>query len=317
VKALTRVACVVAVAAGVLALDIGTRAQQAVTFRSGVEIVCVTVSVRAGNQPVADLTPADFTIDDNGVKQEITDFDHDTLPLDITLALDASVSVQGALLKELQAAVRSLMASLKPVDRIKLIGFNRQIARLVDFTSNARDVDEAMTRIALGGGTSITDVIAVALVAPQQPDRRHLLVLLTDGYDNSSTSSETALLELTDHIDTAIDAVIVHAPQAGSVLVSSAMTGRLSMAGAQASPPVPHRDFFTQLTEQTAGLLLPVDAGASVKDTFQRALDDFRTSYVLGFTPKGVPKGGAHQLSVRVTRPGKFEIRARKSYSGG
>jgi hypothetical protein len=51
---------------------------------------------------------------------------------------------------------------------------------------------------------------------------------------------------------------------------------------------------------------------------FLRALDDFRSSYVLRYSPHGVAAGGWHEIAVRVTRPGRgYVVRARKGYVGG
>ena len=49
---------------------------------------------------------------------------------------------------------------------------------------------------------------------------------------------------------------------------------------------------------------------------FVRALNDFRTSYVLRYAIQGQAKAGWHELQVRVTRPGEYEVRARKGYFG-
>jgi hypothetical protein len=50
---------------------------------------------------------------------------------------------------------------------------------------------------------------------------------------------------------------------------------------------------------------------------FKIILDEFRTSYVLRYTPQGVPRDGWHELDVRVTKPGTMTVRARKGYFGG
>jgi hypothetical protein len=44
---------------------------------------------------------------------------------------------------------------------------------------------------------------------------------------------------------------------------------------------------------------------------------DFRSSYVLHYSPKGVALPGWHELGVKVTQSGSFKIRARKGYEGG
>jgi hypothetical protein len=49
--------------------------------------------------------------------------------------------------------------------------------------------------------------------------------------------------------------------------------------------------------------------------TFLRALNEFRTSYVLRYQRTGIEPGW-HELSVKVTRSGSYDIRARKGYFG-
>ena len=63
----------------------------------------------------------------------------------------------------------------------------------------------------------------------------------------------------------------------------------------------------------TGGSLHHVRTGA---DAFQRILDEFRSSYVLQYTPRGVDRPGWHEIDVKVTRSGSFGIRARRGYEG-
>ena len=44
---------------------------------------------------------------------------------------------------------------------------------------------------------------------------------------------------------------------------------------------------------------------------------DFRSSYVLRYTPRQVPAPGWHEIKVSVKRPGGFSVRARKGYEAG
>jgi hypothetical protein len=55
----------------------------------------------------------------------------------------------------------------------------------------------------------------------------------------------------------------------------------------------------------------------NVVDVFKKAFDDFRQSYILHFSPTGVPESGWHPLKVEVTRPGRLTLRHRQGYFGG
>ena len=64
---------------------------------------------------------------------------------------------------------------------------------------------------------------------------------------------------------------------------------------------------------ETGGFVTTVEPGENLTTKFRRVLEDFRSSYVLYFTPRGVDRAGAHTLEVRVKRPG-VDVRARRGY---
>jgi len=70
------------------------------------------------------------------------------------------------------------------------------------------------------------------------------------------------------------------------------------------------------LADRTGGALTIVQRDADLGASFVRELEEFRTSYVLRYSPTGVPAGGWHDVEVRINRQGTFEVRARKGYFG-
>ena len=69
--------------------------------------------------------------------------------------------------------------------------------------------------------------------------------------------------------------------------------------------------------ELTGGRVHAPIFGVDVVGTFTRAFDDFRTSYVLRYTPTGVARGGWHKIDVTVPSSPRATIRARRTYFGG
>ena len=82
----------------------------AATLRTGADIVSVEASVRREKRPVTGLKITDFELLDNGVPQEISDLSYERLPIDVTVVLDVSASVTGAVLDQLRQSVRQLKA---------------------------------------------------------------------------------------------------------------------------------------------------------------------------------------------------------------
>jgi hypothetical protein len=72
-------------------------------------------------------------------------------------------------------------------------------------------------------------------------------------------------------------------------------------------------DFADLIAADTGGSVVAVSPTENVTSTFRRILEQFRTSYVLYFTPTGVDRKGTHTLEVKV-KDAKVEVRARRGY---
>jgi VWFA-related protein len=273
-------------------------------FRASADVVSVDAAVQRDRRPVTGLKPADFEVLDNGVPQEISDVSYERLPIDVTLLLDVSASVTGSTLEELGRALRQVRADLLPADRLRLLIFNMSVRRLVDFSQPSSNIDEALASVRGAGSSAVFDSLAVALSTFDAPGRRRLVVLFSDGQDSSSISDVETLLEVARR-STPTVAVILGSPnpeRPASLLrtsssVSTASVGALS----------------DRIALETGGIVAPLKAGENLTSRFRRMLQEFRSSYVLYFTPRGVDRTGAHTLEVRVKRPG-VDVRARRGY---
>src|SRR5206468_1304724 len=103
------------------------------TFRSGVDGIVVPVSVRSGNKAVAGLRADDFELRDNGVVQALQDVSAEKIPIDVTLLLDLSSSVDGPMLQRLKAAVADTAALLRGDDRIRLVAISQVLREVFGF----------------------------------------------------------------------------------------------------------------------------------------------------------------------------------------
>lgn len=267
-------------------------AQDGATFRVRTDLVTVGVSVRENGRPLPGLQAKDFEIRDNGVRQDVVSLTYETFPIDVTVALDVSESVTGALLEQMRRAIGQLGADLQANDRLKLLTFNMRVRRLVHFTERRDGADAALARARAVGSTSLIDTLAVALVAPPQPDRRQLVLLFSDGLDTSSVTDRPTIVELAKH----------SAATASFVLPASGMTVGSSRA------------LYDQLAAETGGVVVGMQPRDDLGPTFRRVLTEFRSSYVLHFAPKGVQPGGVHALEVQVDRR-SADVRARRGYA--
>jgi len=268
---------------------------QRTVFRSNASAVAVDVSVReASRRPVTGLTMRDFQVYDNGVVQQVDIVSYGKLPIDVTIALDVSYSVTGTLLDRLSQCVVQLMRDLGPEDRLRLLLFNMRVTRITPFTRDVKLVEALLRNTTAGGGTALLDAISVALVSASSDDRRQLAVFFTDGSDSSSATSMDTLLAVA---------------QRTRATLTFVMPGALSSSGPS------QQAALAKLAGETGGRLLPVGPSGDLSGAFRNVLSDFRSAYVLYYTPRNVTGDGYHTIEVKTTRQGAMVL-ARRGYFG-
>jgi len=289
-------------------------APQQPTFRSGATAVAVDVTVRdRSRRSITGLAATDFQVFDNGVRQEVAEVSYGKLPIDVTVALDVSYSVTGALLERLRRGVVQLMGDLGREDRLKLMLFNMRVTRTTDFTRDVRSVERAIREATAGGGTALLDAVSVALVSSATPDRRQLVVFFTDGGDSSSITTPAMLTAVAQRTRATLTFVMPGSFPILRTAVGSSGDVRVVSAGVTPAPPRPLDALFRTLAAETGGSILSVGASTDLTATFRRALEEFRSTYVLYYNARGVDRGGYHAIEVRVPREGVV-VQARRGY---
>jgi VWFA-related protein len=279
-------------------------------------MVDVTVRDRT-RRSIAGLEAADFEVLDNGVPQQVEDVSYGKLPIDVTVALDVSHSVTGAVLDRLRQGVVQLMRDLTEQDRLKLVLFNMRVNRTIDFTSDVKAVEKAIRGATAGGGTALLDAVGVTLVAASAPGRRQLVVFFTDGSDTSSVTTVDALNGIAQRTRATLVFVM---PSAEPVSRFVASPGGMNAPATSiaVSPRVlgPNAAVFSTLARETGGTILPVGPSANLASTFRSVLSEFRSAYVLYYTARGVPRDGYHTIEVKVPGRDQAIVEARRGYFG-
>ena len=99
-------------------------------------------------------------------------------------------------------------------------------------------------------------------------------------------------------------------PQAGQIKRPLQYRSGIRLFGQQ--PVMRSADFLHELAVRTGGERLSSDLG-NLRKTFRRIVDDFRSRYVLAYTPRGVAAGGWHPIDVQV-KGKRYKITARRGY---
>jgi VWFA-related protein len=290
------------------------RADQRPIFRARTDLVTVQVSVTEGNRPVQGLTLKDFELTDNGVRQQLELLDTDTLPIDLTVVLDQSGSMARSF-DEVKRDVQEIAGMLRPADRIRVITFAGDIRETVAF--QPPDGDLSLHTLAAAGSTSLFDAVAAAIVRATDSERRHLIVVLTDGVDTSSLLDRGALDDLSRHSEAVLYAAVAVPPvpeppppaprtQTEPLMFRRSWTPPLT--GARDAGPL------RVAVDNTGGVWEWLWSIGRAPRGVGRALEWFRTVYVVRYRATGVAPRGWHEVQVKLTRPGDYDVRARMGY---
>jgi Ca-activated chloride channel family protein len=269
------------------------------TFTVDVEAVYVDVFVTEGNRPVTGLTAADFEVRDDGARQRVELVAVESLPLTTVLVLDASASVEGEKLVQLQAAGRTLLRGLRPADEAALVTFGHEIAVRVPPTADRARLEHGVGRIEPGGWTALFDALYAGTMLASGRGRS-LLVLFTDGEDNLSWLGADQVRRVLLESNVLVQAVGI-VPQGGS--------------RRRPRPPseTPHVRTLRQLAEVTGGRFWAASAPDRLAEAFLAIREAMRTRYVLRFEPGPGRRTGLHEFDVKLTRR-KGRVHCRKAY---
>ena len=299
--------CVASVAV-MLAWPVAALPQQP-TFRSGVDVVTVDVSVSRGGEHVGGLGLANFELSDNGARQKIDKVTLEQVPLEAYLALDVSGSVEGAKLQQLQHAAGAFLDGLTPRDQAALITFAGTVQVMQELTGDLGAFRRALAGIAAGGQTALYDATLRTIRLRERNDNRAIVVVLTDQHDNASRATQKQAIEAAERSDVIAYGVLADQGNSGAIGMSRGMPGGVGFRPAQVQFQI---GFLRSLADTTGGRVLRASAALSLEEAFALVLDDARTRYVLAYRPDR-PTPGWHKLQVKLVNA-KGDVVARRGY---
>jgi len=291
------------------------------TIVRNVNLVDVLFSVVTKREKlVTDLNKEDFKVFDDGVQQEITAFSQPTdLPLRIGMVLDTSNSIRDRLKFEQDAAIDFLFNALRRGrDQAFLMTFDDGPQVIKEFTGDSGELRDTILKQRAGGGTSLYDAVYSAsqellnkspLPPGPNPDVRRVLVVISDGDDNSSSRSRGAAVEM--------------AQRAGVIIYSiSTSTEWVNIDDERDPAKRINRKYekgegdhvLEQLAVETGGRAFFPYRVDDLGQSFLDIGDELRHQYALAYSPGNrAPDGRFHTIRIQVARKDVI-VRARKGY---
>lgn len=277
-------------------------AQEQPIFRSDTRLVVCHVTVVDKNGHFVTNLPQDaFTVFENGAPQPIKIFRREDVPVSLGLIIDNSGSMRDKRTK-VEAAALALVKDSNPDDEVFVVNFNDEA--FLDnphgkaFTSDIKEMEEALTRIDSRGGTAMRDAVRMSIdhLKEKAHKDKKVLVAVTDGNDNASVVSLENL---------------VKASQQSEVLIYGiGLLGEEERREAQRA----QRALKSLATATGGEVFFPKDAGEVDKIAHQVA-KDIRSQYTVEYTPTNTAMDGTfRQIKVTVKAPGNPTVRTRSGY---
>ena len=285
-----------------------TPARQApqATFKSGVEVVTVSVSVRDDNgKVIKDLTKSDFEVFDSGYKKEIRDFFVGDSPISLALLLDisGSMAVGGNMDRAREAIAVATMNLRSDTDEGALFTFDSELRQVVGFTTDTRRIRQVSLKGKPWGQTSLYDAVAHAARAVANRNNKHrALVVISDGVDTASRMTAAEVSGIASSIDVPVYLLRVVNPldHPGGEHEVIETDGRTAQAATLAD-----------LARWTGGDMRVVSVPAHTSAAIQDLFTELRHQYLITFEPGARP--GWHPLEIR-TRKKSLVVHARGGY---
>jgi VWFA-related protein len=157
--------------------------EQVETVKIDTNLVMVPLAATAADgRNVPALRRDEFTVTEDGVKQQIALFATTRLPVNVVLLLDTSASTKDKLAL-MQAAAVAFVEKLETSDRVKVISFDSKVHELSAFSSDRGTLKAAIAKTTSGEGTKLYDAVDLALSSLRKLDGRKAIVLFSDGVD--------------------------------------------------------------------------------------------------------------------------------------
>ena len=288
----------------------GTAEKQQATFRSGVDLVTVTATVRDGKgRLVKDLTKKDFEITDRGEKRAINEFRSEQAPLSLAILFDVSGSMDTAdNTSAAKFAAHHLLSQMQEGrDEAGLFAFDSRLREVAPFSIDTRALKGALGEVDPFGATSLHDAIAAAAErVATRPMARRAVVVLTDGVDTASRLSPAQVSAKAAAIDVPVYIIAVVSP--------------LDDPGSDHATPGARREApasigtIEDLARWTGGALYYSSTSASAYQAARAVIDELRHLYLIAFEPGSEP--GWHPIEIRTPQK-DFVVRTRGGYVAG
>jgi len=292
-------------------------------IKTDVDLVNVDALVLQKNtsRAMGEFVKEDFVISEDGVKQSISYFSQDRLPLSVLLLID-----RGGCLDpfgdEVRHAALSALTQLKPVDEVAVMTYHDTADLRQEFTNDRRAIRRALNYVpphderANHCLDTALETAASYMSEAANPVGRRVVIFITGvtrNFDCAGSPSGKAAMQSIFESGSVISAIVPQTP------VQAMENGMMRWATRVGRVGGAHILDIKKLADETGGELLQ-DKPENLETTFTTLIEHLRTRYNIAFVSSNKKRDGTLRKlkieladSTRQTER-KLVVKARKSY---
>jgi Ca-activated chloride channel homolog len=251
--------------------------------------VTATVTDDAGHF-VPRIPRSAFHLSEDGVRQTVTNFASEDVPLELVTAVDISGSMAPAM-PNLKRAVKDFLGAVPAKNQVTLIGFNDTVFTLTRKNTDPSARVKAVDRLAAWGATALYDVIIEGVNTLAKQVGRKSLVVFSDGEDQGSHATINDVERRLESSDVTL--YMIGAGRGTSV-------NRLKLV-------------MERLATPTGGRAFTTDSVDELHLAFDELLDELSHQYLLGYQSTN-SKADDTWREIKVDVDGHKAVRARRGY---
>jgi len=313
------------------------------TFRVVTNFVLVPVTVKDGSGHMVDgLLPNDFSVYEDGKKQDLKFFTSDPFPLSAAIVLDTGMP--DTAVQKINQTYSSLSGAFSPYDEVSLYTYSTTVSQVSDFSTPGQKLTSVLNQMKLERGRNNGVPVMNGPLGPQGPTvngipverpgaqpniappkdvrvlndailraaldlgkrdraRRKIIFIISDGREYGSRVSYSDVLKVLLSREITVYAIGVES--AALPVYSKLEKFRLPHYG--------YGDILPKYTSATGGEVFNELTRDNIEVAYARATGDARNQYTLGYTTRATPSSTYRDIEVRVARPG-LKISAKSGY---
>ena len=252
---------------------------------------------------IMSLQQNNFRVFEDRVEQKLAVFRREDVPLSVGLVVDNSGSMRDKR-EKVNAAALTFVQTSNPQDEVFVVNFNDEFFLDLDkdFTSEVRELREALERVDSRGGTALYAALVGSMDHLKKGHRdKKVLLIITDGEDNASGRIT-------------LQSAVEEARKSGTIMYAVGLLNQEEKRAARHA-----KKDLTTLTEETGGRAFFPNSTEEVQAICSEIARDIRNQYVLAYYPTNSAKDGSFRsVKIDLVNPphisGKLSVRTRLGY---